>query len=97
MVILYLHVVAAIFLPNEAYPPLPVDADGVLSHPIPRQGFQPIPRRYIGFGQCRRRIKNGQFLTRRFVGILGKPLWQDALVHRKRQLVPDAFNHLRYA
>ena len=44
MVIRHLDVVGIAILPAKAYAPLVIDANAVLSSPIPRQAFQPITR-----------------------------------------------------
>jgi len=45
MIIGYLHIMRIAIAPDEAYPPLPVDADGMLTGAVPFQGFQPVARR----------------------------------------------------
>jgi len=45
MVIHEFHLLRIALTPDEAYPPLVIDADAVLSGPAAFQGFQPVARR----------------------------------------------------
>ena len=46
--------------PDETEPPLPVDADAVLSRTIATQGLQTIPWRAAKKVECRRRMQLGK-------------------------------------
>jgi len=41
-----LYFMRVAFSPSKANAPLVIDPDAVLSRPVARKGFQPVPRRY---------------------------------------------------
>ena len=72
MVIGDFDAVGAAIPPDEADPPLIVDADAVLAGTIAFQGFQPIAGRGLQVQEVRRRVNHVQF-TQGNLGDSGKP------------------------
>ena len=59
--------------PHEAHPPLLVDADAVLSRPIPLQGFKAIARRQAKIVQPLRRVERLELGSRPSLDLKGQP------------------------
>jgi hypothetical protein len=89
------HVQGILTVPAKTYSPLVIDPDAVLSHPILRQSFQPIPGRGPEVLKRNRRIKQFQFLSSPLLNPGVNPFCKRAVENSFGGFVSEAANHGR--
>jgi hypothetical protein len=93
MVVHNLNVVRVAVAPDEAQPPLIVDADAVLSDAIACQRLQPIAGRLTEIFQVGRRRQRAQFAAGHLGQIARKALRHAVGPYRRRALVCEGPDH----
>jgi hypothetical protein len=73
MVVHNFHVVRVVLSPDEADPPLIVEANAVLARSISRKRFQPIPRQVSEVAQAQSIVEEPEFAPRDFLDVPETP------------------------
>ena len=93
MIVRDLNPLSSSFAPDEAYSPLIVDTNRVLSRPITFESFQAIPRRYAKVIQVGCVVQYHQFLLRLALDSTRPPCDSLALEYRLRVSVAKVLYH----
>lgn len=82
------------FVPDKAYPPLPIDADGVLSLSLALQRLKTIAGRRTQIVQFFRRVDHQELSASAPLNLLRQVADSIAGKHRRRALVGKALYHI---
>lgn len=93
MIVHNLYLVGVSVFPDEANPPLIVDADAVLPLPVSRKGLKSIPGRYSQVIQIHSVMEHHQLALRPTLDLLREPADTPAFGYRLCIPVAVAFDH----
>lgn len=93
MIVRDLDLKGIVCAPNEAYPPLVIDADRMLPGAIPFQPFQTIPRRGTQILECAGVVQHPEFPQRRALDLLRELLREKTLIDSLGFLVLEGLDH----
>ena len=94
MVIRNLYLVSIAFAPFETYAPLVIDADAVLTSPIPCEFFKPVAGRHTEICEAIRCIQDGEFSPCQAMKIRRQPLRELTSEDPFRFFIVERLDHL---